>query len=748
MRLPQGLKIELRDGQAVQDENGDLRITGPVTITLEDTRFQADRVVLTQGRYMEAEGNVLLVWGANRIAGRRMSYDLKEKRGTIWDAIGQVMPDYLFWAKQAEKVGDSTIRVKSATVTTCTQPIPYWSFSVSSATIRLEHYARMWNVRFRAAPLPILYLPYLVWPVKSDRAAGLLFPEFSSSRYGGRSVTQDYFIPIGRSADLTLQGRYYTDIGFGGGMELRVIPNSRGSAKLNGVLINDRKRGTSRHRAAYNQTQQFSNGFRMVADINLVSDFEYFSDFERDLSLVSSPTILARMEFSRNGPWTSLNVREQRREQLFSSGQELVQQTLPEIEWRGRSRRLGKTPFYLSFESSLASIQQRGQQQGQTIDADYRRADAFPTITIPWTPAHWLDITPRFSYRVSYYTQRQEQRKNPGGGPRRVIVNDSLIRTLGGAGVELVGPKAYRIFGRPNRPNATRYKHVIEPRLSYTFQEAFDRTDEILLYDEVDRFAGAGEQASYRIIQRLFAKRPRTETAMAPTALEPIVLPDGQTLRGSPTTAPALETLPASQEAVEIASLELRQTHSFERDLSLADLDGDGINESNSRFSDISLIGRYNPSPATSLDLRSSYNILYDRISNVSTSGTVRNKLARVRFSVVHRNGLGVRPTTQTAAKPTQIFVPNDDDTQVRLTTGLSLFRNKLKLDLDTSFDADPAPGQTHFPDKRWRMQYSTQCCTVMVEQLLREFSTLADRRDLYFRIDLKGVGKILDLSY
>ena len=95
----------------------------------------------------------------------------------------------------------------------------------------------------------------------------------------------------------------------------------------------------------------------MVADVNVVSDFDYFSDFARELNLVSSPTILARVEFSRNGPSTSMNVRELRREQLFSDGSELVQQTLPEVEWRGRSRRLGKTPLYLAYESSVASVQ-------------------------------------------------------------------------------------------------------------------------------------------------------------------------------------------------------------------------------------------------------------------------------------------------------------------------------------------------------------------------------------------------------
>ena len=80
------------------------------------------------------------------------------------------------------KIGDDDVRLKAATVTTCTQPVPYWSFSVSSATIRMENYARMWNVRVRASRVPFFYLPYLIWPIKQDRASGLLLPELQISQ--------------------------------------------------------------------------------------------------------------------------------------------------------------------------------------------------------------------------------------------------------------------------------------------------------------------------------------------------------------------------------------------------------------------------------------------------------------------------------------------------------------------------------------------------------------------------------------
>ncbi len=724
--LPDGIRI---DSGTIKQTTDGVILSGAVTIVWRDSRIQADRMTLTERRYIEAEGNILIVWGGNRVFGTRMTYDLEEERGVIENAIGEALDEYVFWAKQVEKVGQRKLRLKSATVTTCTQPIPYWSFSVSSATITIDDYARMWNVRLRAGRAPIIYLPYLVWPVKEDRAAGLLMPEFATTQNRGRSITQELFIPLGRSADLTLLARHYSKAGLGGGGELRFIPNREGKAVLNGFYIQDdsdeKFTGKGRYRATYTQDQKFLNGFRMLADVNLVSDPDYYSDFERDLNIASSPIVRSRLEFSRNGSWASLNVREFRQEQLSS---ELVQQTLPEIEWRGRSRRLGKTPFYLSFESSLASIQ----QDGPGIDADYLRGDVFPTISVPWSPRAWLDITPRISYRLTHYTQRRDADGSASG--------DSLTRRLSSAGVEIIGPKLFKIYERGTIESPTRYKHTFEPRLSYGVGESFDRSDDILLFDEVDRFTAAGNLMTYSLVQRLFAQRPRAVDRPEPSDADSVVLPDGST----PTTddaAPPEETeTPAKRETVEIGSLEIRQSRTFDDDVPLSRgiVDAAGT-EDQSLYSSVGLTGRFNPSPAVSLDLRSNYNVVFDKFSDVSLSGSVRRQLASVRFSLSHRNGLGFNSTTSEQT---------EDSTQLRLTTGLRLLRGKLRFDVDGFYDGNPASGGARVPEQRWRVQYSTQCCVFLVERLTRDFSTLDDRRELHFRVDLTGVGKILSHTF
>jgi LPS-assembly protein len=726
--LPPGLEIDWQ-GTLRSDPDGTVTFTGPVTLRWRESRLQADRLSMRSRRYIEAEGNVLIEWGNNRVFGARMTYDLEQEHGVIEDAMGYALDQYMFWAKSVEKTGDDELHLVAATVTTCTQPTPYWSFAVSSATIHIDHYARMHNVRLRARRASLIYLPYLIWPVKSDRAAGLLMPEYHTTSNRGWAVTEDLFVPLGRSADVTLHGRYYQKVGLGGGGELRFVPNSNGSALLSGFYIRDKIGAFAdhgRYRIDYQQTQQFRNGFRMVADVKDVSDPSYYTDFEKDLNEAALPQTLARLEFSRNGAWTSLNVRELRREQLGSTG--LVQQSFPEIEWRGRSHKIPATPLYLSFESSIASIQQRS--NAVASDADYLRGDAAPALSLPVSPVGWIDITPRVNYRLSYYTQRRDAAGN--------TVDDGLTRALWSYGIDVVGPKAFRVWDRG--AGGSKFKHTIEPQLSYGFDSSFDHADEVLRFDDVDGVSGAGKRLTYSLVQRLFARRPQALSPSPVANPETIILPDGTTHESGPATAgppvppaPDEPAPPRPAEPVEIASLQFSQTRSFDRDLSTADLDSDSVVDSTSPFSPIQVTGRFNPSQATSLDLRTNYDILFDRVRDVSLSGSLRNTLAAMTFSMFHRNGLSASEV---------------DSTQMQFGSKVSLMSGRLHVELNGSYDANPSNGASHFPNQTWQVRYDTQCCSFLVERITRDFALPEDRRELYFRVDLTGVGKLYDLSF
>ena len=155
--------------------------------------------------------------------------------------------------------------------------------------------------------------------------------------------------------------------------------------------------------------------------------------------------------------------------------------------------------------------------------------------------------------------------------------------------------------------------------------------------------------------------------------------------------------------------------------------------DSTSPFSSIALTGRVNPSEAFSLDLRSGYDILFDEITGVSLSGGVRGQRASAKFSLVHRNGLGKNA---------------EDSTQVRLLGGIRLLQDRLRFNVETSYNADPGASGNHFPEQHFQFVYSSQCCSFYVERLTREFGGTTNRRELYFRVDLRGVGKVLTKTF
>ena len=756
--LPPGITLTF-SGAIRYQPDGAAEIDGPFTITHQGVRFQADRAVLRERRYLEAEGNVLVTWGPNRLSGSRVTYDLEAREGTVENAEGVIDPDYQFRAAEARKVGEDLVYLTDAEITTCTQPVPYWSFRISTARVRVNGYARMWNSRLRVRGVPVLYLPFLFWPVKDGRAPGLLMPSLGSTQNRGTVFTQPVFIPIGRSVDVTLAAHWYTEAGLGIGTELRAVPNRDGRIAFGGFYIDDQVSDASRYRYTYQQTQAFSNGFRMVADLNFVSDFDFFTDYERELDLTSTPNILARLEFSRPGKWTSINVRELRNEQLFSDGTSLVQQTLPEIEWRGRTRRLGETPVYLAYESSLASIQQRGVLQGDPIDADYLRGDVFPSLSLPVTPAPWLDVNFDASYRVTYYTQ--QQRFIPGFvGPVREVVDDALYRGVGAVGVELTGPKLYRVYETPGSSYSSRYKHSFEPTVRYRYSEGFEDAEHVLVFDEVDRYGIAGNSIGYGLRSRLFAKRPRMVPAASPDAGERILMPgasESEPLPGFPAADETGETVAATvaaeevkDEPVEIATVEVSQLRSFDTDLSAADLDLDGTLESLSPYSEVVLNGRYSPTPRTSLDVRAAWHVLYREVSGATLSGGLSGNRGRLRSSLVYRNGLGAVAQTVEGAEGEleTVYVERDNNTQLNLAAGVFLFGGRMAVDINATFDADPPSGQSHIPNRQWRVQYRTQCCTFLLERLARNFSDIQNRSDYYLRVDLRGVGKILDQKF
>src|SRR5262249_27238799 len=156
-------------------------------------------------RTVQAEGNVSLSWQGNRLGGRALEFHLDTETGAIDDAMGIFPPDAIVTADRMEKVSEDVVIIHRGVFTSCTQPLPGWAFRIRKGRFHLQHYAHLHGVTMTAGKVPVFYTPWLVWPIKGERAAGLLFPQWGTTSYLGFFAGDQLFLPVADNADLTLQ---------------------------------------------------------------------------------------------------------------------------------------------------------------------------------------------------------------------------------------------------------------------------------------------------------------------------------------------------------------------------------------------------------------------------------------------------------------------------------------------------------------------------------------------------------------
>ncbi|MDH3439219.1 MAG: LPS assembly protein LptD, partial [Gammaproteobacteria bacterium] len=149
------------------------------------------------------------------------------------------------------------------------------------------------DVKLRFKGVPILYTPYLSFPITDARKSGILTPEFGSTGRSGNELSVPYYWNIAPNYDATATPRLLTDRGLQMGAEFRYLfEKSTGEAQVE-YLPNDNKFNDNRHLVSFAHQTLFDSGWRNRIDFREVSDSQYFEDLGGSLS-ISSITHLNR----------------------------------------------------------------------------------------------------------------------------------------------------------------------------------------------------------------------------------------------------------------------------------------------------------------------------------------------------------------------------------------------------------------------------------------------------------------------
>jgi len=149
------------------------------------------------------------------------------------------------------------------------------------------------NVKLRFQGVPILWTPYLSFPISDARKSGVLAPQIGSTNRSGNQLLVPLYWNIAPNYDATITPRVLTDRGFQLGAQFRYLTDTMNGSLNAEHMATDNMFNDSRSMLQLQHRTMFVNGWRNQIAFKEVSDNQYFEDLGSSLS-VSSITHLNR----------------------------------------------------------------------------------------------------------------------------------------------------------------------------------------------------------------------------------------------------------------------------------------------------------------------------------------------------------------------------------------------------------------------------------------------------------------------
>ncbi len=273
--------IDITSDAAKLGVDGDAALSGNVRVRQGDRELRAERVEYDAGR------NAFSVSGS--VEYRDPVVRVRGRDGEYGEAVGARFERAEFELPQRPARGtagrmrievDGVIDLEGVTFTTCPTGDDAWR--IAAHDIRLDTRRRTGTgrhaqVQFKG--VPILYLPYISFPLGSERKTGFLFPNLGQSTRSGAQLTVPWYWNLRTNVDLTLEPTFYQRRGLDLGIEARwLLERQVGQLRAN-LLPGDDLAGRDRTRLRLDHRADFADNWRLRIAAEDVGDTAWFEDF-------------------------------------------------------------------------------------------------------------------------------------------------------------------------------------------------------------------------------------------------------------------------------------------------------------------------------------------------------------------------------------------------------------------------------------------------------------------------------------
>lgn len=311
---------------------------GAVVVSWSGYRLEADHVSYDHlSGVAAAEGSVTLTDAAgNLLRCRSLTVQVDTQQGEVQDGTLFIAREgYQVWGKRFVRTGPNSYTAEEGGFTACDGTWPSWRVWADRVKVELEGYLVARGAAFWVEGVPVLYTPYLVFPVKRERQSGFLIPKGGYSTQDGWFFVSRYYWAFADNADLVARLEYRSRRGWTEAGELRYVlaEGHSGSAELSHLY--DRGSGSHRFTVKADHNSQFDPDTRARLHVDYLGDTGFLKDFgdtidERGVARLESYLLATRDADSGTAFGFAKYI------QALDQSQSQVLQTLPSVGLFGR----------------------------------------------------------------------------------------------------------------------------------------------------------------------------------------------------------------------------------------------------------------------------------------------------------------------------------------------------------------------------------------------------------------------------
>ncbi|HVS27063.1 MAG TPA: LPS-assembly protein LptD [Burkholderiales bacterium] len=406
----------------------------------------ADRLTYRlQEDEIEVEGNVRLEQHGDLVQGPKGKINLERETG-FFDT-----PDFFLQEKHgrgnADKLfleGPQQYRLEQAYYTTCPVGNDDWYIKAGNLKIdQTENIGTAKDASIVFKGVPILYTPWINFPVGDNRKSGFLTPSFGSTGNSGFEFTLPYYWNIAPNYDATFSARGLSKRGAQLSSEFRYLnPAYFGEARVE-LLPDDQLKQDDRYALLFKHS--FSgNGYNGSLNFQRVSDDSYFRDLSTRIAFTSQVNLPreALLTYAPQ-PWWNATIRAQSFQTLQDplAPQIPPYRRLPQLTLNGAKQNIAGLD--LSMGNEFVNFDHPSLVTGT-------RFTAYPSISLPLQTS-FAYFTPKIGGHYTHYSLNQNTTTLP---------DTNRLLPISSVETGLIFERGASFFGQS-------FTQTVEPKLYY-----------------------------------------------------------------------------------------------------------------------------------------------------------------------------------------------------------------------------------------------------------------------------------------